>query len=349
MPPAAALPPPATVDPVAGSLAVHAADVATARAALAAVPRPNTVTETVAAVALLGLLLGWTAVGPPATCAALYYARSSTLAAAFLAAVATLWLAPLPGEWPAFRDSPAWDAVRRYFRLRLVTPPLPYLAPAQPAIFAFWPHSVLPLGAVCARGLCGRPGTGLPASVRPCVASVMFWLPVLRQVMAWLGAVPATRGAMEACLAAGDSVAVTPEGLSGIFAGSTADRERVLTRHRGFCKLALRHGVPIVPVFVVGQARALSFWGSKTLSRRLRASVGVWWGAWGLPFVPRRVDMVAVVCRPVRVPRSRGGEPTQGEIDGVWSAVADELKDAFDAAKQGVAGYERTELVFVDE
>ena len=42
-------------------------------------------------------------------------------------------------------------------------------------------------------------------------------------------------------------------------------------------------------------------------------------------------------------------EPTQGEIDGVWSAVADELKDAFDAAKQGVAGYERTELVFVDE
>ena len=231
--------------------------------------------------------------------------------------------------------------------LRLVTPPLPYLPPAQPAIFAFCPHSVLPLGAVCARGLCGRPGSGLPSSVRPVVASVMFCLPVLRQVMAWLGAVPATRAAMEKALSSGESIAVTPEGLSGIFAGSTHARERVLTRHRGFCKLALRHGVPIVPIFVLGQSRTLSFFGSRALSRRLRASVGVWWGAAGLPFVPRRVPMVAVVCRPVAAARREA--PTQAEIDGVFERVVAELKEAFDGAKGGVAGYEETELVFVDE
>ena len=61
------------------------------------------------------------------------------------------------------------------------------------------------------------------------------------------------------------------------------------------------------------------------------------WGAWGLPFLPRRVPMVAVVCEPVRVARTDA--PTQAAIDAAFDRVAAELKAAFDGARGVVPGY----------
>ena len=49
-------------------------------------------------------------------------------------------------EWPAFRHWWVWDAWRRYFRLRVVTPPLPYLDPAKPVLFRALPPRHLPHG-----------------------------------------------------------------------------------------------------------------------------------------------------------------------------------------------------------
>jgi len=42
------------------------------------------------------------------------------------------------------------------------------------------------------------------------------------------------------------------------------------------------------------------FWGSRTLSRRLRVSLGVFWGRWGLP-LPRKTDIIALVGAPIPV------------------------------------------------
>lgn len=294
----------------------------------------------------MGFLLTWAALGPPATCVAAWLAvtRRSPWASTWLALVVALTLAPLPPEWPAFRDARCWDAVRRYFSLRLVTPPLPYLPHGCNAVFAHYPHSVFPWGSLSTRALSGKPGTGLPAPIRPAVATALLRTPVLRQVLAWLGCIAATRPCLDAALARGESVGLTPEGIAGIFAGSTRARERLLTRHRGFVKLALRAGVPIVPIYIMGQSRALSFAGSKRLSRRLRASVGVWWGRWRLPFLPRKVPMVALVCAPIFVQRI--ADPTQADIDATFDKVAAEIKAAFDAAKGAVEGWGGTVLVF---
>ena len=42
------------------------------------------------------------------------------------------------------------------------------------------------------------------------------------------------------------------------------------------------------------------FRGSGRLSRRLRVSLGVFWGRWGLP-LPRKTDIIALVGAPVPV------------------------------------------------
>lgn len=170
--------------------------------------------------------------------AAVCAARGSAMAAAFLVAVLALAAAPLPAYSPRFRHHPVFDAWRRYHRLRLLTPPLPYMEPGA-AVVAHYPHGVFPTGSFLSAPLCGDPATGVPDTVAS-VASVMLRLPVVRQVLAAYGCVPATRGALEAVLARGVSVGVLPEGVAGVFARSTPAVERLQTAHRGYVKLALR-------------------------------------------------------------------------------------------------------------
>lgn len=62
--------------------------------------------------------------------------------------------------WPAFRHHPLWDTWRRYFRLRVITPPLPYLESGKPYLFAHFPHATFPMGSWLSMPLCDTPETG---------------------------------------------------------------------------------------------------------------------------------------------------------------------------------------------
>ena len=297
-----------------------------------------------------------------------------------------LWPLPMDGSalWPAFKASRVWDTWRRYFSMVMVTPPLPqgggeaWFKPGEPVIFANFPHGTYPIASFLTLGLAGSPEEGMPPGDTVGVAaSILLHLPVLRQIKLWCGFIPASRPCVEAALGAGRCVGVVPEGVAGIFVRSDARHERILTAHKGFVKLALRQGgssgggggdedggssgrgggredvprpppgpTPIMPVFVFGQSRVFSFAGSARLSRRLRASVGIWWGRWGLPCLPRPEHLVVAVGRPVRLPPpATPGHPTQAEIDAGFGAVLAELTRTFEAVKGGVPGYEGTQLV----
>ena len=464
-----------------------------------AAARENTPAEELLAVATMASLFGFVFVGPWLTLLALVDVVSSTarsrgwigsfasgpsgssssssfsfsssfyFSLAFLALVAALTFLPVfpRGAWPFFRNARVWDCWRRYFQLRVITPPLPYLEleesegggeeekkklnnvdgkaaasppltsssstlllPSPPSsdgndkprhnkkayIFAHYPHGCFPVGSfLTAVGLVGCPETGLPAGTRPAVASALFHLPVLRQVFSYCNCVPCDSKTLSGLLRSGISIGVIPEGIAGIFHGSAAakvsslkdllpplptpasprsffgsgsngsgssvpapaaasadgDRdqgdnpaaaaaaattaappvvreERIFTKHKGFVKLALRTGASIVPVYALGQSRVLSFWGFPNLSRRLRVSLGVWWGRFGLPCLPRREEIVMVVCPPVEVGPARGSDHpvSQEEIDAVFAEVAAALKKAHDEIKMGVKGWENSEMVF---
>ena len=53
-----------------------------------------------------------------------------------------------------------------------------------------------------------------------------------------------------------------------------------------------------MPVYHLGDSQLFDFWGFKWLSRKLRASLGVIWGRWGLP-LPRQHDLIALVDYPI--------------------------------------------------
>ena len=54
----------------------------------------------------------------------------------------------------------------------------------------------------------------------------------------------------------------------------------------------------IMPVYHLGDSQLFNFVGFKWLSRKLRASLGVIWGRWGLP-LPRQHDLIALVDYPI--------------------------------------------------
>lgn len=57
-------------------------------------------------------------------------------------------------------------------------------------------------------------------------------------------------------------------------------------------------GADLLPVYHMGQSQLLTFWGTEEVSRRWRASIGVFWGAYGLP-LPRRHPIISLIGSPI--------------------------------------------------
>ena len=73
----------------------------------------------------------------------------------------------------------------------------------------------------------------------------------------WLGAIDAGRKSLEDAIDRKDSIFLWPGGSKEIFLTDCEEKETKLyvKQRKGFVKLALRKGTPIVPVVVFGEQR----------------------------------------------------------------------------------------------
>ena len=124
--------------------------------------------------------------------------------------------------------------------------------PCQPlrfqeqSIIAVHPHGVLCCGAVCGIHLIPDANTVL------CIASVVFYVPVIGWFVRLLGCIPATKECMQRALREGHSLLVVPGGVPEIVLAETGDDRRRFPRH-GFLRLGHQPSVPVVAVFVRGE------------------------------------------------------------------------------------------------
>ena len=118
--------------------------------------------------------------------------------------------------------------------------------------------------------------TPVPRHLRLLAADLVFRLPVVGEIARRFGVTRADRAGAEALLAAGQLVGVFPEGFRGT--GKLYDeRHRLQPFGRGgFASLAIRAGVPIVPVAIVGAED----------SYPMLADLGPLARALGLPYFP---------------------------------------------------------------
>jgi 1-acyl-sn-glycerol-3-phosphate acyltransferase len=157
-------------------------------------------------------------------------------------------------------------------------PPGPHLFVANHSIGAVWEIALLLDAWEKAFGDT-RPAYGLTHNMG-------LRLPWFRTVLPRIGAIPATHEAADEALISGASLIVFPGGNDEVVRPFWRRNRCELSGHKGFARIALRTGVPIVPVSIVGShATNIVFGGSRLVSwltiigpllkiRRLPVSVG---------------------------------------------------------------------------
>jgi len=210
-------------------------------------------------------------------------------------------------------------------------------------IFAAQPHGVLSYAGFCAA--VSKPDD--PGRVPTAVASVLLNVPLLKNLMGIFNLVDASASNMKRILKEGGNIKIYIGGIAELFKCCRTEERLYLKKRKGFIKLALRAGVDIIPIYCFGNTSVLSVLTHgplAALSRKLQASLTLFWGKWYLP-IPRDEKLLYVVGKPLGLPHIV--EPTQEDIDKWHKVYCDQVRDIFEMYKEKVPLYKHKKL-FID-
>lgn len=236
-------------------------------------------------------------------------------------------------------------------------------------ILGMHPHGVVPIQALVWAAFCEQylrtPECGGVYGVGG-MASVLFFLPGLRNILGWLSTTSASFQNLKGALSGtgdlqghgadfrgkhpGLNVFMLPGGIAEIFTAEVGGHTIVWKARRGLCRLALVTGARLLPVYTFGgndffhQSNTADGVLSR-MSRYLGVSVVFFWGErWWLPvptipmLPPHGLTIVMAEALPSRRTASPDGRPTDAEVDALHSEYEASLRAAFDEHK-AAAGY----------
>jgi 2-acylglycerol O-acyltransferase 2 len=291
----------------------------------------------VVAIVTLGALVGWfyTIAAIVLVCVYNALVHQSLVAVALLVVLfsSTYW--PSQILWQDFIDSPIWKTWCEYFSFTVMQKKGQGVSPDKHYIFVEFPHGVFPLGFMLSATIVQQVLTGL--RVEGAIASLLFRIPVLAQLCHWFGSRPATTANIHKLLDQG-SAGLMAGGIAEIFLSSREHEKVYLKKRKGFVKIALERGAPLVPIYYFGNTQLLDFAGGpamQKLSRSLRMSLLFFYGRWFLP-VPYQVPITMVIGEPMEV--EQVDNPTEEQIDQLHARFVVELQKLFDEYKHKVGG-----------
>jgi hypothetical protein len=156
---------------------------------------------------------------------------------------------------------------------------------------------------------------------------------------------------VDQALTEGSRIGIVPGGIAEMFEGypkpSTLPHEEYSIVRKGFLRLAVKHGVPVIPVYVFGATKMfkrLQLPVLERLSLFFRVSLVVFFGAWGLP-IPFRQRLLYVMGQPI-MPSGNGAGANidnlgtlaaagmEQQVDDMHTRFCDELLRLFDRHKE---------------
>jgi 2-acylglycerol O-acyltransferase 2 len=186
---------------------------------------------------------------------------------------------------------------------------------ARRVIFGYHPHGLYP-AAACWFHFLPQFNLLFPSVPPPVTlgASVIFRVPILRDVAMWAGARNVSRSTFLKSLDERGAVVLCPGGQAELVehVGGQADNTVTLcTRHKGFIKIAIEKRAHLVPVFCFGESQALTnLWKWKAAQRWTTKRLG-----FPMPFLA--VGFKGILPLPVPLPLSFiVGEPLAVPVPG---------------------------------
>ena len=221
--------------------------------------------------------------------------------------------------------------------IKTIRLPEPPIDPSRQHVVVWHPHGAY---TCMAFGHCAHQSLSqMPLGWFTGVAPVLFRIPLVRELLLLFDARAVSSSVMEHLLCAGATVGLQPGGVP----------EQLMTDHRrevahfpprlGFIRLAMRHGVPLLPAYIFGENQAYVTFGAagRALSRAAFRATGVPFvpvlGKWGLPWlIPRRGDIHIRWGQPVDVGPPTSA-PTDAQVEAVYERYVAALRELFDAHK----------------
>nr|ACO11005.1 2-acylglycerol O-acyltransferase 1 [Caligus rogercresseyi] len=220
---------------------------------------------------------------------------------------------------PFMRKLFLWRHFRNFFPVELVK--TTDLDPNKTYLFTSQPHGVLCAGAFATFGTdalsFSKVFNGLKS--RLLVLEGQFWFPIYREFLISLGACSASKSSMIHLFENEKSSAIVlvTGGVLEAMENNKNDIRLVLNRRKGFIKLALKYGVPLVPTFSFGEhclydiinnpvgsfLRRIQEFSEKKISFSpiLFNGRGIFQYNFGI--VPRRNKISVVVGKPLDIPK----------------------------------------------
>jgi 1-acyl-sn-glycerol-3-phosphate acyltransferase len=211
--------------------------------------------------------------------------------------------------------------------------------------YACHPHGVYSDFRVLIDGMFSARG----APIKSLAATVLFRLPFIREVALWTGCVDARRSVAERCLKGGESLLVLPGGEAEQILTKYGREIVYLKKRKGFIKLAIRQGVPVVPIYIFGVSDYYytsdfllgpRMWLMKNCQVCLPLSAGLGYS----PFCPLMKQTSLVFGEPLQFEKCE--DPTPEQLDKAHGEFIHALVKLFDKHKERL-GYGDRELEIV--
>jgi len=254
--------------------------------------------------------------------------------------------------WRRFsEDFPLFHTMRSY--LGLSFGPLPNeLIEAETKegaqfIFAAFPHGCGSEFRILMEGMMHTILPDVHRRVRTLAASVLFRIPVVREIALWTGCVDASRKTAERNLDKGHSLVVLPGGEAEQLMTEHGREKVYLKSRKGFIKLAMRKRCPVVAVYVFGSSdmfRTSRFlYGPRYwLMKNLGVCIPLCRGLIGSPMCPLPKKTTVVFSAPMHF-QMADHSPSDKELDVAHDKFMQELIGLFNKHKSS-CGYADREI-----
>jgi len=217
-------------------------------------------------------------------------------------------------------------------------------------IFAIEPHDILPYNLFGFNRALNYIPNEVGKSLKGLTTGAIYKIPFMRQVYSWNGTEPVDKESFRGYLKERRAVVFVPGGVQEVTMidlNRPKDLVLYLKSRKGFIKLALENGNPIIPCFCFGLDRSYGYWIPRGgLLNQISRTIGfvplVFWGRFGIPFgIPRPTKLHNIIGKPIKIP-CEGMEVKNESVEKYHALFLTEIEALFESHKEAEGYGDRT-------